>query len=256
MNRHHIAMLKHDVLLSRKTLIGTAVSYIVCIILTMLVFLSAKYGNIAKYSEGNAYIILSLRFSMLMFTTLCCSVPFTEFSGKNVISDMNCGWQKYIYTTPLTVKEQLTYRYGINIMGLVTSVILVLPELTVLRLCSGQWSGKTELILIAYIIAYCYILTVVSLPLNAYFRSTDKAGLISMVITMVLLVPVMIIFMDKIDETDKLAKAGGQEVDLNMLTDQLEGYIPYLAAAVPVLIIVSTVLSYHFMKKILEKKVC
>ncbi len=256
MNRRYIAMLKHDVLLSRKTLIGTAVSYIVCIILTMLVFLSAKYGNIAKYSDGKADIILTLRLSMLMFTTLCCSVPFTEFSGKNVISDMNCGWQKFIYTTPLTVKEQLTYRYGINIMGLLTSVILVLPELTVLRLCSEQWSGKTELILIAYIIAYCYILTVVSLPLNAYFRSTDKAGLISMVITMILLVPVMIIFKDKLDEMDKLAKAGGQEVDLNMLTDQLEGCIPYFAAALPVLIIVSTVLSYHLMKKILEKRVC
>lgn len=256
MNRRYIAMLKHDVLLSRKTLIGTAVSYIVCIILTMLVFLSAKYGNIAKYSEGKADIILTLRLSMLMFTTLCCSVPFTEFSGKNVISDMNCGWQKFIYTAPLTVKEQLAYRYGVNIMGLLTSVILVLPELTVLRLCSEQWSGKTELILIAYIIAYCYILTVVSLPLNAYFRSTDKAGLISMVITMILLVPVMIIFKDKLDEMDKLAKAGGQEVDLNMLTDQLEGCIPYFAAALPVLIIVSTVLSYHLMKKILEKRVC
>ena len=256
MNRRHIAMFKHDVVLSRKMLIGTAVSYIVCIILTVLVFLSAKYGNIAKYSEGKADIILTLRFCMLIFTTMCGSVPFSEFNGKNVISDMNCGWQKFIYTTPLTVKEQLAYRYGINIIGLVTSVILVLPELTVLRLCSGQWSGKAELVLIAYIIAYCYILMVVSLPLNAYFRSTDKAGLISMVITMVLIMPVMIIFDDKIEEAAKIAKAGGQEVDLNMLTDQLEGYIPYAAAAVPVLMIVLTVLSYHFMKKILEKKVC
>ena len=41
-----------------------------------------------------------------------------------------------------------------------------------------------------------------------------------------------------------------------MLIDQLEGYIPYFAAALPVLIIVSTALSYHFMKKILEKRVC
>ena len=256
MNRRHIAMLKHDVVLSRKMLIGTAVSYIVCIILTVLVFLSAKYGNIGKYSEGKAHIIIALRFCMLIFTTMCGSVPFNEFNGKNVISDMNCGWQKFIYTTPLTVKEQLTYRYGINIIGLLTSVILVLPELTVLRLCSGQWSGKAELILIACIIAYCYILTVVSLPLNAYFRSTDKAGLISMVITMILLVPVMIIFKDKTDGLNKLANAKGQEVDLNMLTDQLEGYIPYFAAALPVLIIVSTALSYHFMKKLLEKRVC
>ena len=249
-------MFKHDVVLSRKMLIGTAVSYIVCIILTVLVFLSAKYGNIAKYSEGKAYIILPLRFCMLIFTTMCGSVPFNEFNGKNVISDMNCGWQKFIYTTPLTVKEQLTYRYGINIIGIFTSLILVLPELTVLRLCSGHWSGKAELLLIACIIAYCYILMVVSLPLNAYFRSTDKAGLISMVITMILLVPVMIIFKDKTDGLNKLADAKGQEVDLNMLTDQLEGYIPYFAAALPVLIIVSTALSYHFMKKILEKRVC
>ena len=256
MNRRQIAILKHDVVLSRKMLIGTAVSYIVCIILTVLVFLSAKYGNIGKYSEGKAHIIIALRFCMLIFTTMCGSVPFNEFNGKNVISDMNCGWQKFIYTTPLTVKEQLTYRYGINIIGLLTSVILVLPELTVLRLCSGQWSGKAELILIACIIAYCYILTVVSLPLNAYFRSTDKAGLISMVITMILLVPVMIIFKDKTDGLNKLANAKGQEVDLNMLTDQLEGYIPYFAAALPVLIIVSTALSYHFMKKLLEKRVC
>ncbi|MBP1534326.1 MAG: ABC-2 transporter permease [Ruminococcus sp.] len=256
MNRRHIAMLKHDLVLGKKSLILTGVAWFVCLMITILVFLSAKYGNIGKYSEGKADIILTLRFSMLIFTTLCCSLPFNEFSGKNVISDMNCGWQKFIYTTPLTVKEQLSYRYGINIIGIFTSLILVLPELTVLRLCSGHWSGKAELLLIACIIAYCYILTVVSLPLNAYFRSTDKAGLISMVITMILLVPVMIIFKDKTDGLNKLADAKGQEVDLNMLIDQLEGYIPYFAAALPVLIIVSTALSYHFMKKILEKRVC
>ena len=110
MNRRHIAMLKHDLVLGKKSLILTGVAWFVCLMITILVFLSTKYGNIGKYSEGKADIILTLRFSMLMFTTLCCSLPFNEFSGKNVISDMNCGWQKFIFDEKIVQPFKQVFR--------------------------------------------------------------------------------------------------------------------------------------------------
>lgn len=257
MNRKYIAMLKHDLILSKKTLLLSGVGYIVCIIVTILLFLSTKYGNLAKgsvYDIGNAVPIV--RLSLLIVLVMVAETPLLCFDSKNMISDLNCGWQKFIYTTTATKKEQLYYRYGTKLIGLFLSLIPVALGLGVMVLMSGEGLSEMEWLIMLVLLAYIYVMVMMQMPLNYKFKNYDLAGLSSMLLLMVLIAPVCLKVKDSGAELEALAAQKGGVLEFSDLMDMLSGYLPYVAVGVPVIMIVVTVCSYLFMKKLLEKRVC
>ncbi|MBE6874617.1 MAG: hypothetical protein E7493_12055 [Ruminococcus albus] len=255
MNRRYIAMLKHDLVLGRKTLILTGVAWLVCLIITILVFLSAKYGNLAKVTNKDE-LMLTIRVTMLSFSVLVSVMWFVNYNDKVFLSDMKCGWQKFRYTTPLTVREQLNYRYGAKVIGLLLSLIPSAVEAGVIVLLNGQGLNKMEWIMMLCMISYGYITSVVMLPLTALFKDNDKAGISSLVVLIVILLPAFIKGRDIGDKLDAMAKAKGGVLSVNDMIDMLSGYLPYVAVGIPVIMAAVTAVSYICMKKLLEKRVC
>ena len=186
MKRRYIAMFKHDVILAKKTLIISAVGYISMLILSVLVFMSAKYGNIAK-SEAKDDVMPIFRLLMISIGISASIIPLLCFDNNTLISDMKSGWQKFIYTAPLSVTEQLRYRYGIKLAALLISPILLAIQAGTIVLADGKGLTKTDVLIIVFFYGYLYIMEMMMIPLYIKFKNSDKAGMTSMLLLIVMM---------------------------------------------------------------------
>ena len=255
MNRRYFAMFKHDVILAKKTLILSAVGYISMLILSVLVFMSAKYGNLAKNAAKDD--VMPIFRSMMIFIGISASmIPMLCFDNNTLISDIKCGWQKFTYTSPLSVNEQLRYRYGLKIAGLLLSHVFSAIQIGTIVMADGKWLTKTDALITVFIYGYLYIMEMISIPLYIKFKNSDKAGMASMLLIMVLMIPVVFLFKDKGDKLKEISEVNGGVIRFDEMVDLLGIDLPLIAAATAVLMVVSHIVSYMCTKKLLEKKVC
>lgn len=255
MNRRYIAMFKHDVILAKKTLILSAVGYISMLILSVLVFMSAKYGNIAK-SASKDDVMPIFRLLMISIGISASMIPLLCFDNNTLISDIKSGWLKFTYTAPLSVNEQLRYRYGLKISGLLFSSVFTAIQIGTIVIADGKGLTKTDALIIVFLYGYLYIMEMISIPLYIKFKNSDKAGMASMLLIMVLMTPVVFLFKEKGDKLEEISKVNGGVIRFDEMVDLLGINVPLIAVFAIVLIVVSHIISYICTKKLLEKKVC
>ena len=91
--RKYRGLFLREMYISRKTILGTAVAFVLVLIYAVMIGLSTRYGNLRNISE-EAGVILDMSKYMFVFLPAMMSSSFCSPSSS-VVSDRKCGWQKY-----------------------------------------------------------------------------------------------------------------------------------------------------------------
>lgn len=185
--RKYRGLFLRELCISKKTILGTAVAFVLVLIYAVLIGLSTRYGNLRNVSE-EAGVMLDMSKYMFVFMPTMMAASFFS-PASSVVSDRKCGWQKYCYTLPITSREYITFKFGMIVLALAVGFVLsVLSSMAVLA-AFGESFKAWHLLIIVYAELFISVMMFVSVPMSFFTKNTDVSGMVSVVIMYLPFVP-------------------------------------------------------------------
>lgn len=185
--RKYRGLFLREMYISRKTILGTAVAFVLVLIYAVMIGLSTRYGNLRNISE-EAGVMLDMSKYMFIFLPAMMSSSFCSPSAS-VVSDRKCGWQKYCYTLPITAREFITFKFGMIALTLAAGfVISVLSSMATLA-AFGESYKAWHLLIIVYAELMISVMMFVSIPMSFFTKNTDVTGMVSVFVMYLPFVP-------------------------------------------------------------------
>lgn len=192
MNRKYIGLARREILLAKKSIRLNLIMYLAMMFIAVLIYMSMRFGNMQNWIMQDASLKdMIMPMLKMIFIATGAVMPITAFCqsyDENIISDFQCGWQRYSYTLPVSVDEQIRLKLGLKVVGFFPALILGLINMGVIAAASGEAMTKNDWLVFLAMICCGLLMAFFQLPMMIKTRSRDKAG---MATTAVLFVPLM-----------------------------------------------------------------
>ncbi len=186
-------LLYRELYLKKKSFLISGTSMIIFMIFEILISLSFEYGNLARVPETDKYDIrLIIYFYGNVLNGLMLTATFA--SDHNVLpSDFQSKWQLYSYTLPITEKQYVGVKMGLQIAGGMISMILSMLSYALLKLLilnhmeiapQDAFLIKATFYTTLLICPISTMIECIQMPLIYRFKNKNIASVIIMIISM------------------------------------------------------------------------
>ena len=185
--RKYRGLFLREMCISRKTILGTVIAFVLVMVYSVLIGLSTRYGNLRNLSE-EAEVMLDM--SKYMFVFLPAMMAASLFSPSlSIVSDRKCGWQKYCYPLPIPAREYITFKFGMIILTLAAGFVLSVLSTFATLAAFGDSFKAWHMLIIVYSELFISVMMFTSVPMSFFTKNTDISGMISVVIMYIPFVP-------------------------------------------------------------------
>lgn len=241
-------LLYREWVLLKKSLVIALITSVSAVILSFLVVLSSRYGNLAMLDEGlKAKIFGDFGIAVKAFPalTVCflVNVPADAagFETKTV-------WEHFRRSTPVSGFRLALAKYTIMTAFTLVAAGGVVGVTALMCAALGTSLTASDITVSLVLLAVVVIMSVVMQVSATFFKSPDKSGLAALGAMLVCLLPIIAANRDIIAESSDMTVAER----LNLLTDKLSGvlpFVPLVIAAVLALGLFATTLIYKRREK-------
>ncbi len=224
-------LLYREFVLSKKSLIVSAVSMAIAFVAAILVQVSVACGNLSDSAAITEKIGINMTEIIPFVVVLVMTVlPFMTFEPvmETVVHDVEPKWTKFRLSTPAAPIRFVIAKYVFMFSAFIISAAFSALGMGIAALI-GNNSINAETIMTGSIIGFVFIILAEVMQVGIlYFRSRDKAGLAVMAV----MVPIALIMYNKFSHITDDAS----EFDINNIFDStalLKKMIPEIAEMFP-----------------------
>lgn len=266
MNRKYIGLAKRELLLAKKAIMIGLLTYFALMAIGVLIYLSLRFGNMKEWLGDPEMQQMILPMFKVLFIGMGAITPITAFCqscDENMISDLQCGWQKFSYTLPVSIDEQIKLKFGMKVIGLAPALVLGLINLFAISAARGEAPDKYAWMIFWGGFFFGIISTFIQLPLIIKTRSHDKAGMAMMGFMMAIAMGAMFKLTQNIRDfreangLDDLSDLS-PELQSALLTEQLKSIknAAQYAWVVPIVTVIAAAAAIVWTRKILKERIC
>lgn len=269
MNRKYIGLARRELMLCKKSMRVNLLLYFAVMFIAVLIFLSMRFGNMIQFINEDAELRdMIVPMMKGLFVAIGASTPVAAFCSSyddNIITDFQCGWQRYSYTLPISVDEQIKLKLGMKFAGLIPAAILGLINIGVIRAASGEPIGSDYWVIYGAMICGAFMYAFVQLPMLMKTRNRDKSGMIVSGALMVLVLGGAYFIVQRTKSF--LAAKGLEMMDISDMSGELQAEytaemmnqlhgLTRFAWILPVLAVIVIAASMMWTKKMLKERIC
>lgn len=232
-------LIYREFLLCRKNIIILLFAVILTMIVCLLISVSMKYGNLARADEEIRHILGNSRY-MGMYIGLCYMTIF----GSSLNDEMRGIWRLFRKSAPVSPWILALSKKLFMIICMMISFALSFLYMAADSAISGDPISINDISILAMITALMvYLLTVDHIGVQLT-HSKDKSGLISLVLSLLLAVPLAIV----------MKKTGISDINdpmekMRILSDMCVDALPYSCLIIAAALIIGFVVSALIYKR-------
>ena len=185
--------------LSKKSMLMTLGIGLIFFVLGILILLSGRYGNLAKYTDPEElkHMMESIQSYVPVMAFIMFFVGAGDAINATVYSDQECGWHKFIRASEVRIRTYVGAKYLSLLLSRLISVLILLVILPLFMLAGGKADPGASAIMAAFsgfmLLYFDYMIPV------AFLVKKREKGIIAAIIPMIPLIiaPVtIVIFID------------------------------------------------------------
>ena len=175
--------------LSKKSMLITFGIGIIFFTLGLLIMLSGKYGNLARYSDPEDLkdVMDNIPRYIPVMTFLLFFVGGGDAVTSTILSDHQCGWHKFIKSGGLRIRTYVGSKYLSLLIMLLVSVLAVLVIQPLFFLAGGH-IDPFSIAVIAAFTAYMLLYFIYMIPLEFYVKKRETATIFSLLPMLAILI--------------------------------------------------------------------
>lgn len=234
--------------LMKKSLVLALVLPFCMTVLSLLVVLSFRFGNLALLSDelkDNIFGDFAFIIKALPALAVCFIV---SAPAEASVFEIKTVWTRFLRSTPVGGFKLALAKYTVITALTLLAAGGAIGATALMCRAMGEAFTKTDAAVALVLLAAAVLLSVAMQVATAYFKSTDKGGLAAMGAMLVCLVPVVVLNDDLLSDSSVMTGAERINLVMEKIGSALP-FVPFVIAGALLLGLVATTMIYKRREK-------